>query len=509
MRLSLPTWLAAGLGLAAALAAAARADQPAITIYNQDFGVVRERVHLDLKPGVNAVTFTETTAHLEPDSVILRDPTGQRKLTILEQNYRNDPLSQELLLSLFEGQTINFEISLGEGRREIKPGRIVRSGYVPHREAYDRYGNYYAARQSAMAYGGGGVPIIEMDGVLRFGLPGIPLFPSLKDDTILKPTLTWQIGADVGGPLDAELAYVTGGMTWKADYNVVSPAEGDQIELHGWITMDNQSGRTFPEARIKLMAGDVAKLQPGIAGGGPLARPMSEMAWDAGQPVVREKSFDEYHLYTLERPTTLRDRETKQVEFVSAQQVQSQRIYVYEGADLRDPRWSGMDLLALRDQPDYGVRSNPKIWVMREFRNSRENNLEIPLPAGRLRFYRKDEDGRLEFVGEGQIDHTPVNEEIRVYTGNAFDLVGQRTRTHFAVDHGSNWLDEAFEITLRNHKKEAVEVRVVERLYRWANWEVVQRSQDFRKIDSQVIEFRVNVPAEGEARVTYKVHYTW
>src|SRR5438094_8454450 len=196
------------------------ASQPALTIYNQNFAVVRDTVPIDLKQGVNNVRFTETTAHLEPDSVILRDSTGKTNLQILEQNYRNDPVSQELLLSLSEGKTIDFLVAAPNKPDTIVHGKIVRSGYARHsQEAMQRYGQRYAMAQSAMAYQSGGMsqPIIEVDGKLRFTLPGQPLFPPLGDDTILKPTIEWQLQADKAAKLDAELAYVTGGMSWEAD----------------------------------------------------------------------------------------------------------------------------------------------------------------------------------------------------------------------------------------------------------------------------------------------------
>lgn len=476
-----------------------------ITVYNQNFAVVREPLHLELKGGINDVRFSETTAHVEPDSVILRDPAGKRRLQILEQNYRNDPVSQELLLSLCEGQTIDFQTE----KDKVVRGRIVRSGYVPHMQAWEQYGYEYSARQTAISAAGGGVPIIEVDGKLRFGLPGQPIFPSLGDDTILKPTLTWRIETDTAGPLDAELGYVTGGMSWKADYNLIAPETGDTVDLIGWVTMDNQTGKTFENARIKLMAGDVKKIQPqqnrayllGMAG-----RALAESSMAAP---VSEKSFDEYHLYSLHNATTLRDRETKQVEFVRAAGVPSKRVYVYEGAFIDFNRYNGWGEDAIRQDPGYGTTSNPKVWVMREFENKAAGGLGIPLPAGRTRFYRQDADGRIEFVGENNIDHTPKDETVRVYTGNAFDIVGERVRTKFNVDNGARWVDEEFDLKIRNHKKEPVDVRIVERLYRWSNWEVRGATQEYSRQNSQTIEFQVRIEPDGEAKLHYGVHYTW
>ncbi len=475
--------------------------QPALTIYNQDFAVVRDTVPLDLKAGVNDVSYSGATAHVEPDSVILRDPTGQHAVDILEQNYRNDPVSQDLLLSLFEGKTIGFEIS----QDKIVQGKIIRSGYVPHYSAMDSFGDEYQQAQMTMA-SEGGQPIIEVDGKMQFDLPGKPLFPDLGDDTILKPTLNWLIQSDDAGRFDAEISYITGGFTWKADYNLVSPETGDTVDLVGWVTLDNQSGKTFENAKIKLMAGEVNRVQPPS----PTFMRQAETLAIGGAafiPPVSEKAFDEYHLYTLERPTTLRDRETKQVEFVHAEGVQSKTIYVYDGADLS--QYGGWDPETIRENPDYGTQSNGKIRVMREFVNSKTNHLGMALPRGRLRFYRRDSDGQLEFVGEDEIDHTPADETIRVTTGNAFDLVGERRRTNFHVDSNNHQAEESFEIKLRNHKKEPVGIRVVEHLYRWNNWEITAHSDDFTKTDAQTIEFRVQVQPDVEKAVTYTAHYSW
>jgi hypothetical protein len=494
--------------VAGSLAAVA---QPALTIYNQNFAVVRDTVPLELQSGVNNVRYTGATAQVEPDSVILRDPSGGHSLQILEQNYRNDPVSQELLLSLNEGKTIDFQkemlVNNSTDIQRIR-GKIVRSGFVPGGQAEQ--------------------PVIEVNGRLQFTLPGQPLFPNLGDDTVLKPTLNWVLQSDAPGKFDAEVGYVTGGFDWSASYNLVSPEKGDFVDLVGWITMNNNSGKTFENAKIKLMAGDVNKIQP---------RMMRAMAFGGGgggggggmEPPVTEKSFDEFHLYDIARPTTLHDRETKQVEFVHAEKVFAPTIYVYDGA--ANYQFYG----SLNSDQNYGTQSNKKISVMREFVNAETNHLGIALPAGKLRFYRRDDDGQLQFVGENTIDHTPRNETIRVTTGDAFDFVGERKQTDFKVDLSGNagpptidpntglpvanatnnvppppWIDESFEIKLRNRKKDApVEIRVVEHLYRWSNWEITAKSDDFKKTDAQTIEFRVPVKPDEEKTVTYTVHYSW
>lgn len=470
----------------------------ALTIYNANFAVVREHLPLDLHSGVNTVEFTGITAHLEPDSVILRDPTGQHALQVLEQNYRNDPVSQELLLSLYEGKTVEFEIQPGQ----IVKGKIIRSGYAsPLR--YNLNGQNYQNTQ----------PLIEVNGQLRFGLPGLPLFPALTGDTILKPSLTWQLNTNTPGAFEGEVSYVTGGLSWESDYNMVvsnAPKGGDMMDLIGWVTMRNLSGKTFENARIKLMAGDVSKLQPNENGVGGAFKVMAANleARDAMSPPVSEKAFDEFHLYTLARPATLHDQETKQVEFVRATQVHSQRVYVYDGVKTED-RYRYMNAEQVRQDHEYGTQSNPKVWVMQEFKNSEANHLGIPLPKGRLRFYRRDTDGHLEFIGENVIDHTPKDETVRVYTGNAFDVVGERRRTNIRTDFSHLSMDESFEIKVRNHKKEPVTVRVVEHLYRWSTWNIVDKSADFTKKDAQTIEFPVTIAPDGEQTITYTVHYSW
>ena len=465
-----------------------------LTIYNQDFAVVRQDIPLDLKSGESQVNVNEITMHLEPDSVILRDPSGKHPVTVLEQNYRADPVSQFSLLSLYEGKTIDFE----HPDHTIVKGRVVRSGYVPP--------DYFHGNRQSLAQE---EPIIEVGGQLRFGLPGTPIFPDLTAETILKPRLEWLIATDRPGKFPAELSYVTGGMSWQADYNIVAPEKGDLVDIVGWVTMDNHSGRTFENARIKLMAGDVNKIQLGQdydrAYKFALAAPVAGMVG----PPVTEKAFDEYHLYTLERSTTLRDRETKQVEFIHAAGVATKQVYVYDGVKIDQNRFNGWNWENIRNDHSYGTESNPKIWAMREFVNSQANHLGMPLPKGRVRFYRRNDDGQVEFTGENTIDHTPRDETIRIYTGNSFDLSGERRRTTYAIDMGKSMATETFEIKVRNHKKEPVEVRVVEHLYRGKNWEITTKSDEYQKKDSQTVEFPITVMPDGEKVITYTAHYTW
>jgi hypothetical protein len=480
---------------------------PALTIYNQQFAVIRETIPLDLKSGVNQIAFTGATAHLEPESVMLRDPSGRRVLRILEQNYRADPVSLEALLKRYQGQTIEFQVRSGD-RVETVTGKIVRAGSLMGGGQQQWFNTSQFQLQPPQA--GVSQPIVEVAGKLRFELPGMPLFPGLGAGMILEPTLDWTIETDRAGRLDAELAYVSGGFNWSADYNIMQ-GDSNALEIIGWVTMANGSGKEFASARVKLMAGDVNKIQPPVAG--PARFAMMSMGGVvggiSGGPPVVEKTFDEYHLYTLHRPVTIHDKESKQVEFVRAGGVKADVIYVYDGAKIDSTRYQGWQPEMIRNDSTYGALSNPKVWVMREFMNSDANHLGMPLPKGRVRFYRRDTDGRLEFTGEDTIDHTPKDEKIRVFTGAAFDLTGERKRTIFRQDMGRSEMDEAFEIKVRNHKKEPVEVRVVEHLYRWNTWTITSSSMPYTKTDAQTIEFRATLQPDEEKTITYAAHYTW
>ncbi len=370
-----------------------------------------------------------------------------------------------------------------------------------------------------------------MDGQLRFGLPGNPIFPALVAGTILTPTLHWTIESEGAARFAAELSYLTEQLSWKSDYNLVLPEVGDTLDLVGWVTIDNQSGKSFTNAHIKLMAGDVAKVAAtmarrqfnsgGYGGGGPPGVPISE------------KTFDEYHLYSLSRATTLLDAQKKQVEFVRAEGVRSKVFYSYDGADLS--AYGGWQEQELNTDATFGTAVNKKVAVTREFENKESNQLGIPLPKGRLRVYRRDADGRLEFTGENTIDHTPRDETVRLNTGYAFDLVGERKRSHINVHLANNaarfvtdpatgalvavanpgekaedpFVDESFEISVRNRKQESVEIRIIEHLYRSVNWVIQRPSSEFTKLDARTIEFRVQLAPGEEKKVEYTVHYTW
>jgi hypothetical protein len=483
---------------------------PALTIYNQDFAVIRDHIPLELKSGSNNIQFSGVTARLEPESVMLRDCSAGHTPKILEQTFR-PPISQAQMLSMFEGQTIDFQVMRGGEARTVQ-GKIIRAGHACEPNLPCRFGTgwtyYQPFGQSEPP--SNEQPLIQVDGKLQFSLPGTPLFPLPSDPSVLHPQLGWTLQSDTAAATTCELSYISAGMTWEADYNAIAPIKGDTLDLIGWVTLDNRSGKVFENARIKLMAGDINKVQPqakdymqfmgGRAGG---------VIGGVVQPQVTEKSFDEYHLYTIEHPTTLHDGETKQVEFLHRTKVPAKRVYVYSGFTWEPQPGMQYQQEYLMQQRTFGASSQSKVWVMQEIANTEQSGLGMPLPKGRVRFYRQDEGGQLEFIGENTIDHTPRGETLRIYTGNAFDLSGERRRTNFKVDNMQMWADESFEITVKNHRKEPVDVLVLEHLYRGATWDISSKSAPFNKRDSNTIEFPVQVPPDGSQTIIYTVHYTW
>jgi hypothetical protein len=474
--------------LAAPFALAQQSSAPvSLTIYNQNFAVARTTVDLALRPGNNEVTTTEVTSQLEPDSVVLRDPTGKHDFSVVEQNYDAAIVNQDWLLQKYEGQTIDFQTNAYTDDKSHKWVPIFTQGKI--------------LRASP--------PLIEVDGKMQFQLPGTPLFPATTNGLLLKPTLRWQIAADRAASFPAELSYITGGFTWSATYNLVANSgtggsATEPMDIVGWITMQNNCGVDFPSASIKLIAGNVAKIQQPVGGIGTGNGFMLKA--QAASVAVTQENFDDFHLYDLNRTTSLHNGETKQVEFLTANAVPVTRRYEFE------PN-AGFGIYvgtggAYMDR-SYGLGGDMRVTVVNEFTNSTANHLGIPLPAGRVRLYRRDKSGAMQFAGEAAIEHTPRNEKIRFVTGDAFDITAKRTQTDFRSNHAGRAIDETFSIEVKNQKDQPVTVHLIEHLYRAANWEITEKSSDYDKRDSSTIEFPVEVKPESTATVTYTVHYTW
>lgn len=475
------------LALVAGHTSAQQTSAPvSLTIYNQNFAVARTTVDLALTPGTNEVTTTEVTSQLEPDSVVLRDPTGKHAFSVVEQNYDAAIVNQDWLLQKYEGQSIDFQTNAYLDDKThtwipvISHGKILRAS----------------------------PPLVEVDGKMQFQLPGTPLFPATTNGLLLKPTLRWQISADRAASFPAELSYVTGGFTWSATYNLVANSgtggsATEPMDIVGWITMQNNCGVDFPAASIKLIAGNVAKIQNvGMAAMGGIAK-----AYDQAQSVqVTQENFDDFHLYDLNRTTSLHNGETKQVEFLTANAVPVTRRYEFEPSAAFAPYYA---LGSAYTESTYGTGSNNRVMVVNEFTNSTTNHLGIPLPAGRLRLYRRDKSGAMQFAGEASIEHTPRNEKIRFVTGDAFDITARRIQTNFHISTINRFMDESFSIEVKNQKDQPVTVHLIEHLYRAANWEITEKSAAYTKRDSSTIELPVEIKPESSTTVTYTVHYTW
>ncbi len=453
--------------------AAAKSAGVDITVYNQNVALVKDKRTLALKQGMNQVRFSDVAAQIDPTSVqftSLTDPSGTR---VLEQNYAYDIVGTQKIIQKYLDQ--NIALVTEDGTKYS--GKLL-SG----------------ADDIILQGDDGQVTTVKLTRVREVK------FPQLPGGLITKPTLIWSLNAGRDGNQDAQVTYLTNGINWKANYVIVVNAPDTAMNLNGWVTIDNQSGATYEDARLKLVAGDVRRLAPV-----PAAKEMDGLraaptATAASQFV--EQSLFEYHMYTLQRATTISNRETKQIEFTTSANVPINKLFVYDGAS--NLRFYGY---ALTDS-SYGKTSNTKVAVMIEFKNSEQNSLGMPLPKGTIRVYKQDSDGGNQFIGEDNIDHTPKDETIRLNIGNAFDVVGERTQMNFKKVNDKT-IEETYQIKLRNHKKETVQVRAVEHLFRWSNWQILQSSTDYSKLDAQTIEFRVNVPPDGEQTVNYTVRYSW
>jgi hypothetical protein len=335
-------------------------------------------------------------------------------------------------------------------------------------------------------------------------------FPELPGGLNTKPTLVWDILSPKAGDQQTRVTYQTGGLTWWADYNLIfnegKDANSGILDLSAWVSIINQSGATFPDAKLKLIAGDVHRAEPRPQP--MMTKRMLEMAAAPAMDAAgfEQKSFFEFHLYTLGRPTTLPNNSTKQIElFDQAKQIPAKKVLVYYGLNMSPYMYSNV----VTDR-DPGVQSNKKVDVYLEFKNDKQFGLGVPLPAGRIRVSQLDAaDTSLEFIGEDRIDHTAKDETVRVKLGSAFDVVGERRQTDYSVDTKARWLEEEFEIKLRNHKDQPVEVLVKENLYRWNNWKILTKTHEFTKEDARTIHFPVKVAKDGETIVKYRVRYTW
>ena len=469
-------------------AAAEKQDEGiALTIYNQNFGVVREKRKVDVPEKIGMIRFTDVASQIDGTSVQFKSLTDPQA-TVLEQNYEYDLVSADKLLEKYIDKQI--AVLTKDGSRYSGTLLSFDANQLVIRQNIDKAEVQQNPGEIVMVQRGDNVKDIQ--------------FGALPEGLITKPTLVWKLATEKAGQQFIEVAYQTAGINWQADYNATLNAKDTGLDLGGWVTINNQSGATYKDAKLKLIAGDVRRVQPQQAFAMGAVR--SKMAMDsAAAPGFEEKSFFEYHLYTLGRPATVAQNQTKQIELLKAADVPVRKIFLYDGAP--QYRFYG----GLMSDASYGSEeSNKKVNVIIEVKNSKDNHMGMALPKGKVRLYKRDEaDGSLEFVGEDQIDHTPKDETVKLHIGDAFDIVGERKRINYSVDNSRHIIIESFEIRVRNHKTEPVEVLVKETLYRWNNWEITESNQKWTKYDSNAIHFPVKVDKDGEQVITYTVRYTW
>ncbi|MGB9626007.1 MAG: DUF4139 domain-containing protein [Phycisphaerae bacterium] len=447
------------------------------------YAVVKQERSITLEGKRSVVRFSDVAARIDPTTVTfvsLTDPAGT---SVLEQNYQFDLVSAARLMERYLDREVTVEQIRGNEVATFKGTLLSTSGGL------------------TLKGGDGGIVTIQSYSNVRY--------PELPGGLITKPTLVWDISTDKPGPHRVRVTYQTGGMVWWADYNIVfaegKDANSGTLDVGAWVSILNQSGGSYADAKLKLIAGEVHRApQVQVALG--FAR--DRMA-KAASPVggFEEKAFFEYHLYTLGRPTTLPDNSTKQIElFPAARGVPCEKVLVYYGLPTE---FRGFLPNPMTDR-NYGTQTNKKVDIYLRFKNAKENGMGMPLPAGRIRVSKLDPaDNTLEFIGEDTIDHTPKDEEVLVKMGSAFDVVGERKQIDFKIDTVRQWMDETIEITLRNHKDEPVTVIAKENLYRWVNWKITETTHDYRKVDARTIEFPVKIEKDGEKTIRYTVHYTW
>jgi len=476
--LSIPVALALGAGTAdssgrtagslaqdtvTAKSTAADRESVTLTVYNQNFGLVREIRTLELGRGVLGLEFGDVASSIQPETVHIRSLDGDGRLFVLEQNYRYDLLNPQKLLEKYVGRTVKVHVwNKQEEREEVLEAEVL-------------------------SVNGG--PILRIGDEITYNVPGRLSFPEVPEDLIASPSLVWLLDSRADRQR-VEASYLTGGLNWKADYVMVLDEDDTGAGITGWVTLANQSGASYEDATLKLVAGDVQRVE-----GERRPNAMQMRAMEAADAAgFSEEAFFEYHLYTLGRPTTIRQNEQKQVTLLESPDFGIDKRLIFYGA-------------AQYYRGSYGqVVSNQKVGVYLDFENAEDNGLGMPLPAGIVRVYKRDASGGQQFVGEDRIDHTPRGEEVRIKMGEAFDVVGDRRQMDWDA-LGSCVSESSWEISLRNHKDEGSAIEVMEPV--GGDWEIISASHRAEKLDAHTFKFDVEIPARGEEKITYRVRVRW
>jgi len=453
-----------------------RADQQAlaVTIYNGDLALVRDQRQVALAKGDLDLAFQEVSAQIRPETALLRDLTEPKGFWVNEQNFDFDLLSPQKLLEKYVGRQVTV---------------------ISTRPNPDGPGSRETSETAEVLATNGGV-VLKFPDRIETAAPGRIVFPGVPGNLRARPTLVVNLHSPAERAQKLELTYLTGGLSWQADYVANLNPEGTSMDLGGWVTLTNQSGTPYPDATLQLVAGDVHRVQQGFARD---ALPMAANLAVAKAPAMREEGLFEYHLYTLDRPTTLKENQTKQVALLSAEGVQVHKEYRLQG-----------DTYYYRSRFD-SLGDKLKVDVLVRFDNRSGAGLGLPLPKGVVRVYQKDSAGRPQFVGEDAIDHTPVSETVRLKLGQAFDVTARRRQTDFKVlgpqGQYKNVTESAFQVDLDNARKEPVTVAVLEPLP--GDWEIIQSSLPFTRESVGLVQFLVPVPGGGSAQLSYRARARW
>ncbi len=447
----------------------------AVTVYNEGTALIRDQRTLTLDEGANTVDFRDVAATIDATSVTFQSLTDPSGTVVLEQNYIYDLVDSDALLTRYLDETIN--VTTADGTLYVGELLSGRRGEAILRTAT------------------GEIVVVRLYDARDIR------FPALPEGLITRPTLQWLLQSAAAGEQQVEITYLAGGMNWTADYNLLLNDDESALDLKGWVTLNNHSGRAFNDARLKLVAGELNRIEPQ-----PVFAESRAMSFDMAEEQaasVEQRELFEYQLYEVARSVTIKDNETKQIEFVRGSEIAATSFYVFDSSPQFSAYVSPIDYPA-----GYNAESGDVLTFL-EFSTGEESGLGADLPAGRIRVYQEDLDGAGLLIGENRIDHTPEGEDVKILLGKAFDLVGERKQTNFETV-SRRVIKESFQVNLRNRKDaEAVEILVPERLYRWRDWQIIESSSPFDKLDSTSIEFAVTVEAGAEEVLTYTVQYTF
>jgi hypothetical protein len=438
----------------------------AITIYNQDLALVKDTRELALSAGESPLRFEDVAAKIDPRTVAIHSLTDASKLAVVEQNYVFDLISPEKLMEKYVGR----EVELVESDVRLRS---------------------QTTKATLLSTNGG--PVYQVGDRIHVGHPGRVILPSLPEELYARPTLLWRLTNSGPAKHKVEVSYLTGGVSWAADYVLVVNADDTRADLTGWVTLTNRSGARYDDATLKLVAGQVNRtVEPEALVG--QERMFARAA--AAPPKFAEEAFFEYHLYTLDRPATLADNETKQMRLLAGNDVGIKKTFLIVG----QPAWWRSR------QGDLG--HDVPVGVYIDVKNAEANHLGMPLPAGTVRLYKQDKAGAQQFIGEDRIKHTPKDESVQLKVGEAFDVVATRTQTDYrAINVKPYDAEVAFALKIRNHKPNAVTVTLREPIR--GEWKVIESSHPHTKIDAGTLGFDVPVPADGEVVVSYRAQVAY